>query len=169
MNKYLFSLVFSPMLVVGLPAFADSPSVEPSDTLPTVELQEVVVKGRTQRVIDHGVEYIPDKRTKRNSLDAVNLLEKMQIPQLFIDPMNSEVKTSGRDDVSFFIDYRPATTEQLKGMRTEDVLRVEVLDFPSDSRFNGALHVVNISCSTMNGVDIPESEPRPIFSRIMIS
>jgi len=113
------------------------------DSLPAQQLQELVVEGRTQRVVDHGVEYIPDKRTKKQAIDATNLLQLMSIPQLIVSPNSTNVKTVAGKDVAMFIDYRAATQEDLKGLRTEDVLRVEVLQYPDDPRFESKPYVVN--------------------------
>lgn len=107
------------------------------------DLDEFVVEGQTQRTIKHGVEYMPDEKRKKMALDAVSLLSIMSIPQLRVNPMSQSVTTAAGDGVSFFINYLPATQQDLAGLRTEDVIRIEVLDFPEDPRFRSAQHVVN--------------------------
>lgn len=115
---------------------------EASDTVGK-DLKEVVVEGRTRRIIEEGVVYIPDKQSKKFAIDAVDLLTHMAIPQLIITPDKS-VKTLAGEAVSIFIDYVQAEPADIEGIRTEDVQRVEVLDHPTDARFNGAQHVVNL-------------------------
>ena len=49
----------SPFLILGC-AVSVYAQTEVGDSAKAEELKEVVVQGRTQRVIRHGVEYIPD-------------------------------------------------------------------------------------------------------------
>ena len=106
-------------------------------------LGQIVVEGSTQKVIQNGVMYVPGKRIKKAALDATSLLFHMQIPQLRVSPTDNSVKTAAGNDVTLFIDYHQATPQDAQGLRPEDVMRVEVLDYPVDSRFMGAPHVVN--------------------------
>lgn len=124
----------------GLEA-ADTVATQAADTVATTQLKEFVVEGASVRMLKDGVEYTPDKKAKKHAMDATGLLNNMQIPQLRVD--GETVKTLAGQDVSMFIDYAPATAQDLSGMRTEDVLRVEVLQYPDDPRFNGAQNVVN--------------------------
>lgn len=130
-------------LVCGLGAMAASAQTESGDSLSSRELEEVVVEGRTQRVIDHGVEYTPAKKMKRAAADATRLLELMNIPQLEITPGSMKVRTYAGKDVAMFIDFKEATEEDLQGLRPEDVLRVEVLQYPQNPRFRSQANVVN--------------------------
>ncbi len=106
------------------------------------QLQEIVVEGRMQRNIEGGVEYIPDKKSKKFAMDAISLLSIMMIPQLNVTPDNT-VKSASGENVKIFIDYIEATETDTRGLRPEDVLRVEVLDYPEDPRFKQSEHVVN--------------------------
>lgn len=138
----VISLALHSMPVQALGSSDESPSTESADSVGT-QLDELVVQGRTQRVIKNGVEYIPGKNMKKTALNAINLLYNMQIPKLVVSPIDNTVTSPTGQGVTMYIDYVRASESDLSGLRPEDVLRVEVLDYPDDPRFEGNLRVVN--------------------------
>lgn len=80
---------------------------------------------------------------RKAAKDATSLLFMMQIPQLMVSPTEQSVKTAAAQEVAIFVDYVKASEPDVRGLRPEDVARVEVLDYPDDPRFESAPHVVN--------------------------
>ena len=138
MNNRIITTIYCAIITIVAMAQNESP-----DSVKTQELDEVVVEAHTQRVIDRGVAYTPTKRIKKTATDATRLLELMNIPQLNITPGTMSVKTYAGKDVAIFIDFNEATDEDLQGLRPEDVLHVEVLQYPEDPRFGGQANVIN--------------------------
>lgn len=123
------------------PLFAMAQSTEP-DSIKTQELEEVVVEGRNQRLGAEVSTYIPTSKQRNASQTAAELLNRMAIPQIKISA-NDDITDLAGKSVDVFIDFLPATKEDLHGMRMQDVKKVEYYDFPSDPRFQGKAHVVN--------------------------
>lgn len=112
------------------------------DSVKTRELEEVVVEGRNQRLGAEVSTYIPTSKQRNASQTAADLLNRMAIPQIKISA-NDDITDLAGNSVDVFIDFLPASKEDLQGMRMQDVKKVEYYDFPSDPRFQGKAHVVN--------------------------
>lgn len=87
--------------------------------------------------------YIPTARQKNAARDATDLLRRMAIPQLVINPADNSVKDVFGNDVKVFINYQLSASDELKGMKMTDVRKIEYLEFPTDPRFRGEPRVVN--------------------------
>ncbi len=109
-----------------------------------VELKEVMVEAEMQQTSPTMSTYIPNKKVKNAAQNVIDLLRLAAIPQIMVDPRGGGVTTIGGQSVAIFINYMPATSEDINGMRMADVRRIEYLDFPTDPRFRNAEHVVNI-------------------------
>lgn len=115
-----------------------------NDTVPeTHELKEIVVEATNQYVSAISSTYIPSKRQKNSATDAVSLLSRMAIPQIDVDPADRTIKTTAGKDIAVYIDFIEASAQDLEGMRTSDVKKVEYLLYPQDPRFKDAQYVIN--------------------------
>ena len=114
------------------------------DSIKTRELREVVVKAQMQRTSPTSTTYTPTDKQKNASQNAVDLLRQMAIPQIKINPVNEAVTDNAGGEVAIFINYLEASKEEMEGLRTHDVKKVEYLEFPTDPRFRGAQRVINI-------------------------
>lgn len=117
---------------------------ETPDSIKSQKLDEVVVQAQLQRTSPEATTYIPTGRQKSSAQNALDLLRQMAIPQLRINPIDDTVTDNAGEDVSIFINYLPASKEEMDGLRTTDVRKVEFLEFPTDPRFRGAKRAVNI-------------------------
>lgn len=138
MKRYLFipTCAFLPWLVM-----AQQPTE--LDSIETQKLEEVVIEASNQRTSSKITTYIPMARQKNAAADAVSLLNQMAIPQLVVNPSDMSVQTVSGQEVSIFIDYVAATEQDLRGMRTMDVNKVEYLIYPTDPRFRGIKYVIH--------------------------
>lgn len=108
-----------------------------------VSLRQVTVEAaQTEYRTDKNV-YIPTSRQKNASQDAADLLRRMAIPQLVINPADNSVKDVFGNSVAVYINYHEAQADELKGMKMTDVRKVEYTEFPTDPRFKGEPRIVN--------------------------
>ena len=109
----------------------------------SIELSQVKVEMQMASAFQDRTVYIPSSRQKNAAQDAIDLLRKMAIPQIQISREDNSVKDNSGETVSVFINYLPASSEDMTGLRTADVRTVEYLEFPADPRFRGAMRAIN--------------------------
>ena len=137
MLKYIASTA---LIFIAVPAIAQ----EPTDSVKTQELKEVVVQAQMQRTSSAKSTYTPSGKQKNAAQNAVDLLRQMAIPQIRINPIDETVTDNVGGSVAIYINFLEASKEEMEGLRTADVRRVEYLEFPTDPRFRGAERVINI-------------------------
>ena len=119
---------------IAIAAMAQS---ETPDSIKTKELGEVVVEAQNQRTDAKMSTFTPTGRQKSSAQNAIDLLRQLAIPQINLNLVDNAVTTQSGQNVAIFINYLPASSEEIEGILTTDVRRVEYLDFPTDPRFQG--------------------------------
>lgn len=108
-----------------------------------IQLSAVSVEADNTSLASDKNIYIPSTRQKNAAQDATDLMRRMAIPQLIINPADNSIKDVFGNDVKVFINYQLSSSDELKGMKMTDVRKIEYLEFPTDPRFRGEPRVVN--------------------------
>lgn len=108
-----------------------------------VDLKNVNVEAPEASLSSNRTVYVPLQKQKNSSVSAMDLLEKMAIPQLLFNPRSGKLESMSGKSVDYFIDGIAANSEDLEAMNTRDVKRVEYLEYPADPRFEGKQYVIN--------------------------
>ena len=109
-----------------------------------VNLSTVSVEAANSQLYADRSTYIPTQRQKNAAQNAVDLLRQMAIPQIRVNPNDETVTDNTGGNVAIYINCLEASKEEMEGLRTADVRRVEYIEFPTDPRFRGAERVINI-------------------------
>lgn len=146
-HRYTVSIILSATALAcpsGMSAVERNDSSATEDKEQNVkDLKEVVVEGESQWLSARKSAYIPTAQQKKAAQDASDLLMRMGIPELYINPIDRIIKTVSGELAAVFIDFVPARQEDLAGLKTTDVKRVDFYTAPDDPRFGGALNVIN--------------------------
>ncbi len=148
-------LLYLLMLTTGFSAFA----TEPTDTISTKELDEVVVQAaKVIRKADMDV-YHPSQSALESSKNGMQLLRNLMIPTLNVNDALGSVSAAGQA-VQVRINGRVSTIEQVKALLPETIKRVEWIDNPG-LRYGGANYVLNfiVTNPTVGGSLMVQAKP----------
>lgn len=116
-KECLMALLFLFFLSYGsIASFAQN-----NDTLKVETLPEVMVQAQLQKTSAKSSVYTPTIRQKEVAQNAIDLLRQLAISQISINLMSNKVTTTTGEGVSLFINYIPASAEDIDGLLTTDV------------------------------------------------
>lgn len=134
--------------------------LEPS----SVTLSEAVVTA--QSVIDKPDRKLitPSESQIKASTNGMDLLQKLQLSRLRVDPINNTISASGNGEVQLRINGVQVTNAEVTALRPEDIVRIEYHDDPG-VRYGNATAVIdyitrrresggNINGNAMQGVSV---------------
>lgn len=88
--------------------------------------------------------YMPTQRQKQFSSTGFDLIRHMAIPTLITVPGSNTVTDVFGNKCEMFINFNPASNDDLDALNISNVRKIEVYDSPSDPRFRGARKAINI-------------------------
>lgn len=84
----------------------------------------------------------PDKETLRSSTNGIDLLRKLQLARISVNPLTNDIATSGGGSVVLCINGVEVTSAQISAIRPENVVRIDYHDNPG-VRYAGADAVID--------------------------
>ena len=115
----------------------------PSETLldDVVVTADVVMKKSDRQLI------LPTREQKRTATNGINLLQRIPISRITVNPVDKTIKTTLGENVQLRINGVEATKEEVNAIRPDDVIRVEYYDNPG-LRFGGVAAVLDYIIKT---------------------
>ena len=84
----------------------------------------------------------PDREMSRTSADGIDLLRRLQLPRITVNPMTNTISVSGGGNVILCINGVESTESQIAAIRPQDIEKIEYHDNPG-LRYAGAAVVID--------------------------
>lgn len=123
----------------------------------TTNLKELVVHAKSIIVKDDRKVIVPLQEQIKMSSDGADLIRKIQLPRIMVDPTSGEITMSGNGVIQFRINGVSVTNAQIASLSPADILRIEYHDSPG-ARYGNADAVIDYithkreSGASVNGV-----------------
>lgn len=111
------------------------------DTIKTVQLGEVVVKGAS---IIHKVDrmlIIPTAVARKNAYNPFDLMFNIAIPHLSVNPLTKDIMANG-GGVQLRINSIKATADEVAALLPKDIIRIEMIENPGERYGDSSLGAV---------------------------
>ena len=106
------------------------------------QLDEIVVKVSPVINKTDGKVIRPDKEMLRTSSDGIDLLRKLQLSRITVNPLTNNIEVAGGGDVILCINGIESTSAQIAAIQPQDIQRIEYHDNPG-IRYAGAAVVID--------------------------
>lgn len=148
----MWAFICSTVLAVCAHEINSLDSIE--NSISPQRLQEVVVKASPIINRTDGKVLRPNKEMLRTASDGIDLLRKLQIPRISINPLTEEVQVSGGGAVVFCINGVESTSAQVAAIQPQDILRIEYHDTPGIQFADAAVVIDYITSRRVSGGSI---------------
>lgn len=123
----------------------------------TISLDEVTINARAVITKDDRKIILPTEEQIKMSTDGTDVLRKVQLPRIMVDPVSGKISMSGNGEVQLRINGVQVTNAEIASIPPSDILRIEYHDDPG-VRYGNADAVIDYitrkkeSGANINGV-----------------
>lgn len=114
------------------------------------ELNEITVYGSP--IIEDVTKTIvyPTSQELKASTNGIDLLQSMQLPELFVDPVNESISVTGTSGVKYRINGVNASLQQIIALKADQVKRIEYSSLPTARELDSNSAVINVVLKELN-------------------
>ncbi len=113
-------------------------SLKPS----AIFLSEVTVQASNVIQKPDRMVVLPTETLVKTSTGGIDLLQKLQLPRIYIDPVSEDVSTNGNGEVQLRLNGLEVTRAEISALRPSDILRIEYHEDPG-TRYGKAAAVLD--------------------------
>ena len=107
-----------------------------------ISLNEVTIQARSVITKDDRKVILPSEEQIKTSTDGTDIIRKMQLPRIMVDPVSGEVTMSGSGEVQLRINGVQVSHSEIASIPPADILRIEYYDDPG-ARYGNADAVID--------------------------
>ena len=107
-----------------------------------INLDEVTILARSVIVKEDRKLLFPTQEQVNESTDGADILRKIQLPRIMVDPISGEISMSGNGKIQLRINGVQVTNTEIASIPPADILRIEYHDAPG-ARFGNADAVID--------------------------
>lgn len=100
------------------------------DSLRNMELEEVTVKARPVIMKGDRRVLLPTAGQVRASTSGINLLQRMHLPRITVNPLTGEIGMTGQGKLVLCINGVKVTSSEIAAVMPSDIIRIEFHDSP---------------------------------------
>ena len=141
-ENYILSVSFIGYESKNLPIINYVDEIEILLKKSAISLKEVNIEAHSVIVKDDRKIIIPSEEQVKASTDGTDLMRKMQLPRIMVDPVSGEVTMSGNGEIQLRINGVLVTNAEIASIPPEDIIRIEYYDNPG-ARYGNADAVID--------------------------
>lgn len=108
-----------------------------TDSVSARNLKEVTVTAKNVYKVTDGYAFVPSKTVKKTSADVNEMIRRTPLSNVLI-AFDGKITDINKNPAQYFIDGQPATSQEVYALLNKDVARIEFLNYPADTSFQGA-------------------------------